>query len=248
MPSTPESLRIHLHALCWNEARMLPYFFRHYDSIVDRYFIYDNGSTDGSIELLERHPRVTLESFAFQSSFVEEAAIHYNHCWKRSRGEADWVFVVNVDEHLYHPHLRDYLATCTSRGVTVVVPEGYQMVANEFPACDRPLVESVQYGARDAIWDKPQFFDPTRIAEINFSPGRHAVSPVGLVVYPEEVSTKLLHFKYLGGDYLVERHGELGARLTQAEYAKGWAYQYTWTRDKNLEELERTRRAAVRVV
>ena len=27
---------VHLYTLCWNEAEMLPYFFRHYDPWVDR--------------------------------------------------------------------------------------------------------------------------------------------------------------------------------------------------------------------
>ena len=43
---------IHLHATCWNEERMLPFFFRYYDRFVDRYFIHDNQSSDGSIEIL----------------------------------------------------------------------------------------------------------------------------------------------------------------------------------------------------
>ena len=35
-------LRVHLYAQCWNDEFMLPYFFRHYDSFVDRYVIFDD--------------------------------------------------------------------------------------------------------------------------------------------------------------------------------------------------------------
>ena len=35
-------MRVHLYSICWNDARILPYFFRHYDSLVDRYVIYDD--------------------------------------------------------------------------------------------------------------------------------------------------------------------------------------------------------------
>ena len=40
------SLTVHLNATCWNEEKMLPYFFRHYDTLVSRYFVFDDGSTD----------------------------------------------------------------------------------------------------------------------------------------------------------------------------------------------------------
>ena len=64
---------LHLYALCWNEEKMLPHFFRHYDALVDRYFIFDNASSDRSREMLEAHPRVTLERIVFDRSFLGAA-------------------------------------------------------------------------------------------------------------------------------------------------------------------------------
>src|SRR5262245_9842041 len=94
----------HLSCLCWNEAPMLPYFFRHYDPLVDRYFVYDDGSTDGSRELLRQHPKVSLRSFESSGdSFVDSARSFYDTAWQESRGQADWVMLVNIDEHLHHP-------------------------------------------------------------------------------------------------------------------------------------------------
>jgi hypothetical protein len=34
-------VEIDIYALCWNEADLLSFFFRHYDPIVSRYFIFD---------------------------------------------------------------------------------------------------------------------------------------------------------------------------------------------------------------
>jgi hypothetical protein len=53
---------IHLYTVCWDEADMLGFFFRHYDPWVDRYVIYDDGSTDGSLDILRANPRVEVGS------------------------------------------------------------------------------------------------------------------------------------------------------------------------------------------
>ena len=42
--------RVHLYTVCWDEADMLGFFFRHYDPFVERYVVYDDGSTDGTPE------------------------------------------------------------------------------------------------------------------------------------------------------------------------------------------------------
>lgn len=228
---------------------MLPYFFRHYDSIVDRYFICDNGSTDRSRDLLAANRNVVLGEFRIDGgSFVQAATNHYNQCWKQSRGAADWVIVVNVDEHVYHPDLRGYLQACTTNGVSILRPEGYNMVADGWPPSRQPLWKTVRHGMRDPIWDKPQVFDPNRIQEIDFSPGRHAASPIGEAVFPRNERARLLHYKYLGADYLLRRHAELRARIPAADLERGWGYQYTWDEQRNIEELHKIRAAAVRVV
>ena len=83
---------------------MLPFFFRHYDGLVDQYFIYDDGSDDGSSELLSLHPKVEARRFqrTDPDSFVRSEQTFSNACWKESRGIADWVIVTDVDELLVH--------------------------------------------------------------------------------------------------------------------------------------------------
>ena len=65
---------VHLHASCWNEERMLPLFFRYYDTFIDRYYIHDNGSDDGSLAILEAHPRVTILPLVLEGDPLCEAA------------------------------------------------------------------------------------------------------------------------------------------------------------------------------
>jgi len=248
--SRPErDVEIHLYALCWNEERMLPYFFRHYDSLVSRYFIFDNGSTDRSIEMLKLNPKVTLGSFKVEGdSFVIAALNHYNECWKQSRGQADWVIVCNIDEHIYHSDLKGYLSKCTSLGISLIKPEGYNMVSEVFPETNKPLCETVTLGMRDNFWDKPEVFNPNKIRKINFAPGRHTAKPKGRIRTPRNVKVKLLHYKYIGINYLLHRHHELRSGLRPLDIKNDYGNQYLWNDEKNIEEYNRIKANSISIV
>jgi Glycosyl transferase family 2 len=242
-------IKIHLHALCWNEERMLPYFFRHYDPLIARYFIYDNGSTDRSIEMLTANRKVTLDHFEVRGdSFVEAARDHYDQCWKQSRGRADWVIVCNIDEHIYHPDLKGYLRDCKRQGISLINAAGYHMVSDTFPKTNRNLSEVITYGVRDMLWNKPQLLDPDKIDEINFTHGRHSAEPTGEVTVPEKQEVKLLHFKYLGPEYLVRRHGELRTGLKSRDIAMAWGHHYLRDEHQTTEEYQRVKSQAERVL
>jgi Glycosyl transferase family 2 len=45
-------------------AKILPFFFGHYDPLVDAYTVFDDGSTDGSLEILRANPKVEVRRFA----------------------------------------------------------------------------------------------------------------------------------------------------------------------------------------
>ncbi len=248
-PAHTAELRVHLYALCWNEARMLPFFFRHYDALVDQYFIFDNGSTDDSLHILRSHPRVTLGEFRVEGpSFVFAAQQFYNQCWKASRGKADWVIVCNIDEHLYHPDLKDYLRDCRQKGLTLITPEGYEMVSEHFPPADRLLCQEVRQGARSLMMDKPQLFSPNHLREINFAPGRHRAKPRGRVRRPAEPRVKLLHYKYLGLGYLSARLSELKGGLREQDIALQMGHKYLWDDPQKAADFEAIRTAAVEVI
>jgi hypothetical protein len=128
---------IHLYTVCWDEADMLGFFFRHYDPWVDRYVIYDDGSTDGSLDILRAHPRVEVRQFerTDAESFVLSHTRMQQHAWRESRGQADWVVITAIDEHLWvrGRDMQSYLAELASDGVTCVPALGFDMNSETFP-------------------------------------------------------------------------------------------------------------------
>jgi len=210
-------MTIHLYTLCWNEAEMLGFFFRHYAPIVDRYIICDDGSTDGSIEILENHPRVELRRWqrANPDSFILSQQEWLNSVWKESRGNADWVIFADIDEHLtiQRRPLKDYLKSCKDKGVTLLPALGYQMMTDKFPEPEELLCQTRTHGAPFYRMSKPSVLDPDAIKETNFSVGRHTAKANGKVIFPDRDELLLLHYRFLGFDHTFKRNTLQGKNL-----------------------------------
>ena len=228
-------MKVHLYSWCWNDGHMLPFLFRHYDALVERYVIYDDGSTDGSLDILRAHDRVELRKADFtadRTSLLNSGMTLAQECWKESRGGADWVIVTEIDEHLYHRDFPTYLASCKSKGVTIIPALGYQMLSNSFPSVDITLCQSLTKGAPWVQMNKLNIFSPNAVEEINYTPGRHTCEPVGEIVLPSRDELLLLHYKYLGFERTHERHEQYAARLRQADIAVGYAHKWRWSREQ----------------
>ena len=230
---------VHLYALNWNERRLLPHFLEHYRTFVDRFFIFDDGSDDGSLDVLAGQSDVTLGSFVRDSeSYIEPARIFYDNIWKASRGEADWVVVVNIDEFLQHPAPLEALGALKREGATVVRAVGWEMVSDGFPEA-APLTAAAPLGVRNPRLDKTALFDPAAIEAIGYGPGRHAVAPSGRVQWARRVSFDLLHYKRLGLDYLLPRYAELDDRRGAEDRLRGWGKHYEKQTDRLVAEQGR---------
>jgi hypothetical protein len=212
---------------------MIPYFFRHYNALVDRFFIYDNGSTDGSLEKLRGDERVQVTHWDVAGdSFVDEARILTNNFWKQSCGRADWVFVVDMDEHLYLPDLRALLTQCTRDDATAIKVVGYDMVAEKFPTEDKPLWQLATRGIRFRDLDKLAIFDPNAIMETNYEVGRHVSAPTGRVVWASCDPVILLHYKRLGAEYVCDRNEILRTGLRSWDIAQRYGFHYGAAREE----------------
>ncbi len=218
---------IHLYATCWNEEWLIPFFLRHYEPLVDRIVIYDDGSTDRSLELLRASAKVEIRPLMRTTeSYIDAHQTLFETCWQESRGQADWVCLVDMDEFLFHPEWHGYLAAQQDAGVTTVQALGYDMVSESFPPAGTDLATALTRGQRDLLLDKTCIFAPDAIEQINYGAGRHRCSPTGRVVLPAQYRMQLRHYKNLGFDYLLARMHALAGRVSASDNARGWSGQY----------------------
>jgi glycosyltransferase involved in cell wall biosynthesis len=227
-------MNIDVYAICWNEADMLGFFFKHYDKIATRYIIFDDGSTDGSLDILRNHPKVEVRALPprIDDSHVLTAREIHNEAWKESRGRADWVVITAIDEHLFHDDLGSFLSRCLDAGITLIPAVGYQMVSDVFPEPEAVLVDAVTKGAPFSKMSKLCVFQPDAIVETGFKVGRHSAVPEGNVNVPAQDELLNLHFKYLDFERLLARHHVLAGGLGATDMKRGWGHRYFFEREK----------------
>lgn len=228
-------MRIDLYTRCWNDADMLGFMFRHYDRLVQRYIVFDDGSTDASLDMLSSHPKVELRpmpAYSDPDSRVASGLAVLDNCWQESRGLADWVIVTDIDEHLWHRDFGAYLRRQKNDGVTIIPALGFQMLSQQFPRKDGLLSEAVTMGAPSLAMSKMNIFSPDDIEATHFTVGRHSASPRGNVVAPARDELLLLHYKYLGFERTYRRLKQSLTRQRAKDLALKWGFQYSWSTDE----------------
>ena len=242
---------VHLYAPCRNEQRILPYFMAHYGPFVDRFFIYDNMSTDATRALLAGHSNVEIIPLDTGGQFAHvERERMKNHAWKASAGKADFVLVCDVDEFLYHPHLDVLLALMKRHGYTVLRPHGYQMACEKLPEFDgTPITARVQAGMDVAShYSKTILFDPNRVEEIHFSQGCHCSRPEGRIQTFHSNHAKLLHYKYVDRDEILRKTRTYRAIVSPESLAKGYGRHYLRSDEEVMALYDRILAGARKVI
>lgn len=241
---------VHYYAVCWNEEKMLPFMFYHYDSIVNSFFIFDNGSIDTSKEIINRHPKAEL--IPFQSDGFDDV-VHMkikNECWKKSRGKADYVIVCDIDEFFYVSQPMYFFQQLRGQNVSIPRSLGYDMVAEKFPNYQETpsLICAVNRGVINNDYSKCLIFSPYKIVDINYEPGAHFCHPTGLVRYSKKPLYLVLHYKNLGSEYVIDRSKAYRSRMSEENIKNNFALQYYESDDEIIYKVNDILNLAQKVI
>ena len=185
---------IRLFSKVRNERLRLPAFLRHYRALgVERFFLIDNGSTDGSTEYLQAQPDVHL--FCTEGRFREaRGGTDWLNALLAEFGVDTWCVTVDVDELLWFPGSE---FTCLRKLTNYLDAHGYEALAclllDLYPA--GPLA-SCEYAPEEDLLKAAPYFDSgpyvrTKPVE-GCSPGYGIFGGVrGRVFYPEARSKSL---------------------------------------------------------
>jgi hypothetical protein len=121
------------------------------------------------------------------------------------------------------------------------------MVSDHFPQ-DGVMLRAVRRGVPQRMMNKLRIFDPAALSETNFGPGGHDAKPVGAVVYPKRDEMLLLHYKWLGLNYLAGRHALMNTTRRARDVANNWSHHYTAERAQLAANLEHLLANAIDVI
>ena len=224
--------------MLWNEAHMLPYAVRFYQSRFPpgtvQITVYDNESTDTTAQLARRlgcrvHSMVTNQSL----SDGAHTAMN-NQAWKASN--ADWVMMLDVDEWVdVWPH---DLAVYETHNVTAIKTRGVYLVWPEdtLDLSDPPrgVWDAAGWNASYRIphldlYDKPALFYRNAFTDVGISPGGHTATPVGRLKWLSETRTpppRLYHARYFDAASTFARSKVYLARMSAENKEHGWGGHY----------------------
>jgi glycosyltransferase involved in cell wall biosynthesis len=215
---------IDVFAVCYNEEIILPYFLKHYKKFARNITIYDNMSTDNSVNIMNEYG-VNVIRFNTGGKFEESLLMYIrNTCWKSS--DADWVIVCDMDELIYHENIIEVL---TNTNANHIVTEGYEMMSETLPTTEGQIYEELKFGYFKPDYSKPCLFKPSEITNTNFGAGSHTAKPTGPnIISIQDSGIKLLHYKYLNREVLIKKYEHYKVRQSIEMKRNGWGNYQEW--------------------
>lgn len=213
---------IDVYSVMYNEEFILPYFLRHYETIADRIFVWEDNSTDNTRKILEAHPKVTILPMDKHGDndiyWVTELFPQY----EIYSPLADWVIIADADEFVYHPELLKYLKEEKEKGTRLLQCAGFSMVSDHLPTTSGQIYDEIQLGLPDKLESKWTIFSPD--IWIRFHKGRHGRPRRKYCGNAHRNSDiKLLHYRYMGEKFYEDRNIRNVERM-ELSFQQGFKY------------------------
>lgn len=239
---------VEVFAICYNEEKIMPFFLKHYSKFCSQITIFDNHSTDKTIEIIKNFAKTfPTQLILYDTSGTLDDSVYLsikNNCWKKS--EADYVIVVDSDEFIYHKDIKKFII---DNPKSIYKPKGYNMVSDIFPTGDDIL--QIKTGKYSSNYSKLALFSPKEVQEINYHLGCHNASPTltdGCIEIIEEDELKLLHYKNLSFEYRFTKHTEYAKRFSGFNKSTGAGIHYLYNEHQQREEFLTLQKEAINII
>lgn len=254
-------MKIDWYCLCYNEEVIIPWIVQYWVKLINdgvdlHIYVYDNYSTDKSVELLSKYPWITVMYFKTEGQDDIIQAEIKNNVWKNSKGKADFVVVSDFDEILWSNNLIEELQYMKDNGYNVLGTPWYAFCGDEMPKYDenKYLHQLIKKGYRQYINHHPSYkhlgkfmlFDPNLIDSMHYSVGCHISNPTPYIKLYE--TDKIVEFhinKGFSEDYFVSRRKIMADNLSVVNRMNGMCTEYWQPEEKTRAEYRKYQKESV---
>jgi glycosyltransferase involved in cell wall biosynthesis len=244
-------MTITLYTFLYNEENILPYFLKHYSQFVNKIVVYNNMSTDSSLEILNnwKDCEIEIRDFSTDNQYDEKTLMQLkNNCWKDNT-DSDYIIVCDADELLYHPNILEFIKDRSY--IDYYTPSGYHMIGDEIPRdYSKQIYDIIKNGTYDNNYDKNVLFKRKNVLETNYAPGAHLSSFQGTkrLINCTTDEIKLLHYKWLSPEYVIDKHINYKERTSEHSKSKAWGIHYTLSKEKMIEDYNNLKNKSITIV
>ena len=195
----------------FNGEALLPHILKHYSSFCEKVIVFDNESTDNSLQVIKKFKKAEARVFSTGGKLDDRENTRIkNEEWKPYKDEFDLVICVDLDELVYHKNgTGEFLEKKFKEGYNLFQCDGWNIVDNNEIQPNVNIFCQYPRGLQSEAECKYAVFNPKEI-DINYGIGQHpwcSEKPKGNIKLLKSGYNdfKLLHFKQISYRYWKEK-------------------------------------------
>jgi len=236
-----------LITLCKNEMDILPFVRQYWERIGCDVVVYDNGSTDGSLEYLSKLPYVTVRHFdseghndVIQKQVKEQA-------YQEHKDQYDFIIISDMDEVFYFYDFNALQAQMIAGGYNILMTPIYALCEAGKPIyddskllhqiCHKFYKQRMNHMNGFDKYSKLSIFNTKVTDKITMSVGQHYVytSPQMMILLDKQ--SFCLHInRGFGADYYAKVRHQMGKNLSKTNLMGGMGVEYLNSVEKLKED------------
>lgn len=212
---TAKDIKILGVTLTYNNEDKIPYVMPYYERMkIDKLIVYDNQSTDRTVEMLKKYPFVEIRSY-YTERYSEDLVREFKqNVQDEFRGQYHWCISTYFDEVFYAERdFREVLYDKMCEGKTYFMKTGLNLFSRTFPPTDNGKLIHENIG-RGSLWtadddvigiygSKIELFDMNKLYVTYNENGCHQCALSGLIS-PFEDEISFFHIKFIDFNFIVE--------------------------------------------
>lgn len=235
--------------LCKNEEDIIPFCIQYWSRIADKVIVYDNHSTDSSVELLSKHDWIEVRTFdsegqndVIQKQVKEKAYLEF-------KDKYDIIIISDMDEVFYFNDFKAISEAFVNGGYNVLMTPIYSLCEDSKPPysedkllhqqCHKFYKQKMNHMTGFSDYSKLSIFNTKTTDKVIMSVGQHYVQTLPDMRIMLANDAFCLHVdKGFGLDYKYKIRQRMNDNLSETNKRANMCIEYADTYDKLKKQYE----------